>query len=331
VGSYTIQADYSDTADTYAGSSDHSAQLTVNPSPVTNTSFSALSAQAGKSSAVTFTATVTPLDPENRTVTGTVVFKDGSNVFGSGTVHLVNGVAVASLTQPALTLNGHTITASYSGDSSFQTSSSAAVPQTFSATTLSSSAKTAAFGQTLLLTAHVLSLANNTSKPAGIVTFLDGTTTLGTATLSTLGKASLTLPALSPLSVGSHSLSVVYNGDATFDPSRSVPLTVVVNKASTVTRLSATAKTVAVNVPVTVTAVLAVKAPGAGTPGGSVTFLDGTTVMGAPTLQVVNGVVEAVWTGSFLTAGPHQIKAVYSGDPSCKTSTSAIWTLTVTA
>jgi hypothetical protein len=262
---------------------------------------------------------------------GTVVFKDGSQMLGSGNVTINGqGQAVATFTQTGTRLNGHTIIASYSGDTNFQASDSAPALQTFSVTTLRSSAASAVFGQGVVLTANVHTLKANTVKPTGDVTFLDGGTVLGTATLTASrsgGTATLSLP---PLAVGRHTLRVVYQGDSTFDSSATAPLTQTIKPASTTTRLTVSSPTVSASTPVTFTATIQVKTPGAGTPGGSVTFLDGQTTLGAPTVQVINGMVEATWTGS-LSKGAHKIKAIYSGDPSFKTSLSAVLTLTVTA
>jgi hypothetical protein len=65
-------------------------------------------------------------------------------------------------------------------------------------------------GQSVMLTAVVSSSA---STPAGSVSFMDGSTALGTATLDNTGTATLTL---STLSVGSHSITAVYAGDAAY-------------------------------------------------------------------------------------------------------------------
>ena len=64
--------------------------------------------------------------------------------------------------------------------------------------------------------------------PGGSVTFLDGTTTLGTGPLSG-GQATLTTSALT---AGSHPLSAQYAGTATFDPSTSPTVTATVNPAT---------------------------------------------------------------------------------------------------
>jgi sugar lactone lactonase YvrE len=109
-------------------------------------------------------------------------------------------------------------------------------------TTLTSSSpnNTSVFGQPVTFTATVAVVSPGTGTPTGTVTFLDGSTTLGTGTLSG-GVATLTLPSppppfftpggpllLGPLSVGTHSITAVYSGDANDLPSTSTLLTQVV-------------------------------------------------------------------------------------------------------
>jgi hypothetical protein len=68
--------------------------------------------------------------------------------------------------------------------------------------------------------------------------------------------------------------------------------------------------------------------PGVGTPTGTVTFRDGATTLGTATLS--GG--KASFSTATLSAGvTHSITAVYSGDSSFATSTSAVLTQTVTS
>ena len=75
-------------------------------------------------------------------------------------------------------------------------------------TALSSSANPASYGQAVTFTATVSGAGN----PTGTVTFQDGGTTLGTATLNGSGVATYTTGAFT-LSVGTHSITAVYGGD----------------------------------------------------------------------------------------------------------------------
>ena len=69
----------------------------------------------------------------------------------------------------------------------------------------------------------------------------------------------------------------------------------------------------------TFTATVTVQAPGAGTPTGTVTFMDGATTLGTGTL---NGAGVATFTTTGLSVGHHNITAIYGGDASFNGSTS---------
>ncbi len=70
---------------------------------------------------VTFTAMVTAASPGSGTPTGTVTFMDGSATLGTGTL---NGSGVATLSTASLPTGTDSITAVYSGDANFTTSTS---------------------------------------------------------------------------------------------------------------------------------------------------------------------------------------------------------------
>jgi hypothetical protein len=91
------------------------------------------------------------------------------------------------------------------------------------ATTLTASAATIAAGSSVTFTAHVTPTGSGT--PTGTVTFLNGTTSLGTGTLNAGGQATYST---SSLAAGSYSVAATYGGDTTFAASTSsaVALTV---------------------------------------------------------------------------------------------------------
>ena len=75
---------------------------------------------------VTFTATVLPLNSASFVPGGTVTFTDGVNVLGTPTL---GAGGIATVTTSALTVGAHTISAVYSGDNIFATSSAPTVSQ----------------------------------------------------------------------------------------------------------------------------------------------------------------------------------------------------------
>jgi hypothetical protein len=188
-------------------------------------------------------------------------------------------------------------------------------------TALTSSANPSVFGQLVTFTATVTP-ASGSGTPTGTVSFNDGALTLATATLSS-GQASF---ATSLLSVGSHSITAVYNGDSNFTGSTSVALTQTVNMAPTTTALTSSPSPSVFGQSVTFTAAVSVVAPGAGTPTGTVTFNDGSTAL-ATVMLTSSGT--ATFSTSSLAVNSHSITAVYSGDSNFTGSTSAALTQAV--
>jgi subtilase family serine protease len=270
---------------------------------------------------VTFTATVK--SATSGTPAGTVTFNNGTTVLGTGTL---NGSGVATLATSSLALGSHPITASYSGGSNFNTSVSATLTQTVNkentTTAVVSSLNPSVSGQTVTFTATVTPAFGG--SPAGTVTFSNGTTVLGTGTLSsTTHKATF---ATSTLSVGAHSITAAYSGGPDVNGSTSPTLTQTVNAAggSTTTALTSSANPSSFLQTVTFTAT--VKSTSTGTPTGTVTFKNGTTVLGTGTLNS-SGV--ATLATSSLTIGSHAMTASYSGDTHFNASVSGTLTQTV--
>ena len=177
----------------------------------------------------------------------------------------------------------------------------------------------AVFGQRVTLKAAVAAAAKGGAAPTGTVTFMEGTTVLGSGTLAN-GAAALTTSALA---VGSDTITAVYNGNAIYGPSTSPAVTSVVNRAGTTAALADLAKGHASTFGQAVTFTVTVKAaaPGAGQPTGSVTFEDNGSPLSGGTLSLANGT--ASFTTSVLAVGSQKITAVYSGDDNFTASTSA--------
>jgi hypothetical protein len=252
--------------------------------------------------AVTFTAIVTGSNP-----TGTVTFKDGATTLATVTL---NG-GQAAFTSSTLSVGTHPITATYNGDATNATSTSApfnqVVGQGATTTALQSSQNPSAIGQAVTFTATV-----TPSNPTGSVTFKDGANSLATVPLNGSGQATFTTSALS---AGTHSISATYNGDANNLPSISAPLNQVVNQAATSTALQSSQNPSAVGQAVTFTATVT-----GSNPTGTVMFKDGASTLATVPL---NGSGQATFTTSALTAGTHVITATYNGDANNAPSTSA--------
>jgi hypothetical protein len=305
-GAHSITAVYSGDSNF---SSNTSPVLTQNVA--VNSSSTAVTSSANPSAfgqAVTFTATV---NGAGGTPTGTITFKDGATTLGSGTL---NGSGQATFAASALTAGAHSITALYGGDSNFSNSTSPvltqSVGQTAAGTSLSSSANPSSYNTPVTFTAIVTGTGGT---PTGTVTFKDGATALGTATINGSGQAALTM---SSLTAGSHPITATYSGDANFSSSTSPTLTQNVSSNAASVSLTSSVNPSKFGQPVNFVA--AVTGSG-GTPTGSITFKDGSNVLG--TISLAAG--SATLTTSSLAVGSHSITAVYSGDASFMATTSA--------
>jgi hypothetical protein len=163
---------------------------------------------------ITYTATVT--SPGGGPVTGTVVFTDHGNVIAE--VNLANNQATFS--RQYASTGTHLIACRYEGDSANGGSISLALPEYIkilpvaSKTVLVTSGSPSQLGQSVTFTATVTS--NFGSIPNGeLVTFFDGSATLGSVPLSG-GKAAFTT---SSLSATRHTIKAVYSGDSSFKTS----------------------------------------------------------------------------------------------------------------
>jgi hypothetical protein len=128
VGAHTVVATYSGDAN-FGASASATFNQTVNKAGTTIGLISSLNpANAGQ--AVTFTATVSAVAPGAGAPTGTVTFKDGATTLGTITL---DSNAQSKYTTSALAAGSHSITATYNGDSNFNTSATSALPQTINA------------------------------------------------------------------------------------------------------------------------------------------------------------------------------------------------------
>ena len=148
----------------------------------------------------------------------------------------ITQTGTASISSVSIPGNGtHKVAASYPGDSNFTGSISSTISLTASpvttALTLTANPTSSTVGQSVLLTATL-----NPSSLGGLtttgetVTFYNGSTNIGTGTLSSLGVATLST---STLPLGTDNLTVFYFGDTNFLGSNSAVVREVVNPVST--------------------------------------------------------------------------------------------------
>jgi hypothetical protein len=261
---------------------------------------------------LTFTATVSGGSAEGR-VGETVTFLDRNLVLGTGTL---DASGRATFTTSSLAVGTHTVAAVYAGDTNSSGSSATlavtvvTVPLVLSSTDLSASPASSTVGQQVMFTVTV---RFGPLDPRGLtftVTFRDGNTVLATLPLDGNFQA---VYSTSSLSLGSHVITATYNGNVATQTSAGELHYQVRSAGTTMTTVALAADVpcpAPTGVPVTFTATLTGGTPAAHQ-GETVTFLDGSTVLGRGTLDA-NG--RARFTTSTLVAGVHRINAVYDGD-----------------
>ncbi len=213
------------------------------------------------------------------------------------------------------------------GNANFGSFSVNVAQLTATTTSLSPSSTSTNYGQSVTYTATVVG-AEGPATPGGTVTFLDGSTVLGTGTIGTGGVASYTT-ALLP--VGSNSITARFDSDGTFATSTSAASTLTVAQATPTATLTSSMPSSVHNQGVTLT--LTVAAPYAGTPTGTVTFY----YLDASNNHVTLGTGNLDGSGatSLLTnalpVGTITVGASYPGDASFTAATSNTRSQTVAA
>jgi hypothetical protein len=310
-GTHSITAVYSGDSN-YAGSTSTALTETINTASST-VSLASSQNPASFGQSVTLTASVQSSVSGSLT-TGNVTFFDGANPLGTVNLTLPNDTA--QLAVSTLTAGAHSLTAKYNGDSNFSASTSSTITQTISqastTTTLASNLNPAAFGQSIIFTATIQSPAGTSAS--GTVTFLDGTTTLGTAPVSS-NSAQLAVASFLP---GSHSITAQCSGDANLSASTSSAFSQTINQASTSATVTSSANPAAFGQ--SVIFIVKVQSPSSGTPTGTVRLLDGGTSLGSSALSS-NGTAQ--FTVNSFSLGSHSITATYSGDANFSGSASA--------
>ena len=112
------------------------------------------------------------------------------------------------------------------------------------------------------------------------------------------------------LAVGTHMLRAVYSGVPGFGAAESPTVQVNVSRAYTAVSLTASGLTAVVGQPVIIFASVRATTGTGVTPGGAVTFYDGSTVLGSASVDP-SGIARI---SADLRLGNHTLRAVYAGD-----------------
>jgi large repetitive protein len=298
VGLHSLVASYAGNTN-YASSNSTAVSQTVQQT-ATQTTLGAgsLTTLAGKPA--TFSVSVSS---STGTPAGQVSFRDGSSVLGTVTL---SGAGTATFSTSSLSLGTHSITVVYAGNSSY-TGSVSSVEQCMvqlaqPTLTLSGPAGPVDVGTMASFTA---ALASPGVAPTGTMLLQNGGSNIATVNVSGTGSFAF---AVSSLSIGNHTLTASYSGDANNSPATSASISLMVRHANSATTLMTSANPLTQGNPLTLTSNVTSDSPN---PGGSIQFFDGTTLLGTTVLGV-SGAASLSPTG--LALGSHSLTAAYSGD-----------------
>jgi RHS repeat-associated protein len=239
--------------------------------------------------------------------TGTVTFADGNAVLGSVPLSGTSAVFKTS----SLAVGPHVLTANYGGDASNSPAASTTLTQTVKTVTtslsLASNLNPASSAALVQFTATVSSGA----AASGSISFSDGGQLMATVPVAN----GVAVYAPGALSAGGHSISASYSGDPNHSPS-SANLTETINTSAATTTVALASNTNPSTAALSVTLTATVTGT---SPTGAVNFFDGSTLLGTSVLS--SG--KAYLYPSALTVGTHSLTAVYVGDGTNASSTSA--------
>ncbi len=236
-----------------------------------------------------------------------------SGAGGGGSGFTPSGTGMTNGVHPAIPVGepvgGGTVSISYAAQASTITS-------------LAASANPSSFGQLVTFTATVAP----TDGGGTVAFYADGSATPITgceaASLTQVSGSSYSAScSTTALPTGSHTISATYSGDNNYaGSSGTLAGGQTVNRAATEITVATSQDPSVFGQSVIFAVTVSPVAPGAGTPTGTVTFLDGGTTIGAGTLS--DG--QATLTTAALGAGTHAITVSYSGDSNFTGSAGAI-------
>ncbi|MFE6497311.1 Ig-like domain repeat protein [Streptomyces sp. NPDC057747] len=307
---YDVTAAYNGDTD-FTASSGTGTQTITADAVATTTTVSSAPNPSVTGQTVNFTATVSAKAAGAGVPTGGVTFD-----FGDGTPPVtatVNGaVATAHHTYTGPADRTFSVTAAFSGDATFSTSTGTTVQTVDKApatATVTTSPDPSAAGQPVTINATVTPAGAGAGVPTGTVTFDFGDGRPSASAPLTNGMARLT-HTYAHTAGSPYPVAASYNGDGDFTPVGAATTQTVTAALATVALASSPDPSV-VGQPVTFTATVAPVAPGAGTPTGTLTFTfgDGT----APVTAALTGGI-ATAQHAYGATGPYAVAAAYSGD-----------------
>jgi hypothetical protein len=285
---------------------------------------------SGTGTAVTFTDTVRAGFAGGATPTGTVNFTaSGSTPVTPSNGNALNGSGVASGSLTFTAPGSYIVTASYSGDGTYNPKKSNPVTQTV-ANGLSTTVLTpppapnpAYVNQTVTISATVTPAS---PSPQGVVTFFSNGSQVGTPFVLTGSNGNVASTTASFAAVGSYSLTAQYTGVNYANSTSAVAVNEVIQLAPTTTTLACVTSgcpATTTGTAVSYTATVTNSAAGAPAVTGSVTFsASGPAAVTPATVNLSTG--SATGSLTFNTAGTYTVTATYNPDSAHSMSTSNV-------
>jgi Pro-kumamolisin, activation domain/Bacterial Ig-like domain (group 3) len=267
----------------------------------------------------------------NGVPTGTVTFKDSNAAITGIPALTLNSQGNVLPTNPTYTFTAgtHPITAAYSGDPSFNASTSGAASFTITQALTTAAPPnvgngTSIFGSAALVSGTVTAQSCG-NLPTGTITFFDGATQLGTPqTLQSSTNSNCAVQATASLTtsgytLGANSITYKYSGDTNYAAAVSAPAQVDAQIGTSVA-LTSSAPTIQQGQSITFTATITPGKSGGPAMTGTVAFLGNSVTLG--TIPLSNGQAQLVT--SALPSGNVQVVANYSGDSNYSAATFTI-------
>ncbi|HLJ93164.1 MAG TPA: Ig-like domain repeat protein, partial [Gemmataceae bacterium] len=246
---------------------------------------------------------------------------------GSPTLNVVPGFPAAVGNTFVIAASSGTLTGTFNGlpnnsivtagGQSFQvayTANTVVLTRTLSPTTTTvlASAAPSVFGQPVTFMAMVTPTNPGPGlPPTGTVQFQIDGANFGSPVTLVNGAAT---SSATTLLVGTHTITAIYSGDPSFTGGTGT-LIQIVRKANTTATVQSSVNPSVFGQSVTFTVTIAVTAPGAGTPTGTVQFqIDGNNAGSPVNVTTSGGVTTASFSTNALTVAMHTITANYSGD-----------------
>ncbi len=277
------------------------------------------------------TMTVTSVTPDaNSTVDNTLIVSPNYPCIAGAQLSPISSCQMAPEFKPTTTgdpldANINIVTDSVNSPSDIELVGDA-IPPSATATTLTATPNPSVYEQAVIFAATVAavpasgSTQTNLGIPGGTVNFFSDGASIGSATLDSTGRATLSYAALT---VGTHAITATYAGANDYLTSTSAAVSQVVQKMPTDTSLGVSQTGASSSAVVLVATVIGTTSTNP-IPTGTVTFMNGSTVLGTAT---VNASGVATFNPQ-LQAASYTFTASYGGDAVHDPSSSVAVTIT---